>query len=108
MPETSSVTNRFQFIRRLLDTEKGARPQSATPPPRSTSAYWIVWYLPLTILKMWNFAPARSPFAVKRIGVPRIVFGRDTFAKFLRSSARVILLSLHDFVIALAYICAST
>ena len=32
----------------------------------------------------------------------------DTLAKFFRSSARLILLSLHDFVTAAAYICAST
>src|SRR5947208_12524665 len=104
MPETSSVTNRFQFIRRLLDTEKGARPQSPTAPPTLHDPYWIVWYLPLTILKMWNFALARSPFAVKRIGVPRIVEGSETFAKSLRTSVRLILWSLHAFVIALAYI----
>src|SRR5436305_13396227 len=107
MPDTSSVTNRFQFIRRVLDTEKGARPQCNRAPVLH-EAYWTVWYLPLTILKMWNFAPARSPFAVKRIGVPRIVEGSETFARSLRSSARVIFLSLHAFVIAFEYICAST
>src|SRR5881628_1812143 len=106
MPATSSVTNRFQFIRGVLDTEMGAR-APLRPRPHGGSAYWIVTYLPLTILKMWNLEPATSPFGVKRIG-PMSVLDSETFAKSLRSSARVILLSLHAFVIAFANTCAAT
>src|SRR5207248_9071231 len=76
----------------------------------SPLTYATVMYLPSTTLKMWNLAPATSPFAVNFSGPPRIVAGSDVLATHLRTEARVILLcpALHAFVIAFAYTCAAT
>jgi hypothetical protein len=57
---------------------------------------------------MKNFAPATSPLAVKLTGLPKIVLFSLTFARSLRTSARLILPSLHAVVIADDYIWAST
>ena len=63
-----------------------------------------------TILKMWNVAPATSPFGVNAIGVPRIDFAIFCLASADRSEARVIvpLPAAHAFVAACAYSCAAT
>src|SRR5262249_22213447 len=91
-------------------TRRGATAPAAAPLsglPR-VPIYATVWYLPLTILKMWNFAPATSPFEVNCIGVPRIVVPSLTFENRARTSARVSLPSPRDVVIACAYIWART
>src|SRR5579862_684935 len=107
MPSTSSVRKRFQFTGGGTDS-RGARSSSSTAPRHED--YWTVSYLPLTILKMWNFAPARSPLDVNEIGVPRMVDLSETFANAARSDARLILPlpAVHAFVAAVAYICART
>jgi hypothetical protein len=48
-----------------------------------------VTYLPFSILKMWNLAPATSPFAVNDSGCPRIVLESFTLENAARSPARV-------------------
>src|SRR5438067_366445 len=100
MPATSSVTKRFQFIAEAGDAAAYA---AASP----LDAYAIVTYLPLTTLKMWNFAPATSPLAVSWIGPMRDELS-DTFNTSARTSFRLILPSEHAFVTAFAYIWAST
>src|SRR3954454_928792 len=104
MPATSSVRKRFQFTLRERVRPAPDGPHAVGRRPD----YWTVRYLPLTILNTWNAAPLTSPFFVNVSGWPRIVLGRNVFARAARSEARVTGPFLHADIAACAYAWAAT
>jgi len=67
-PEISSVRKRFQFIGDA-ERPRGAADERPRPARQLLPTYLTVLYEPsLWILKMWNAAPATSPFLSNAIG----------------------------------------